>query len=188
MVIEYSSMKTSRNWLYGAILALLGAVSVASYAGIASAQPSSLVLQTSAIATTTVAYIGNGTATSTYQIDGSTFSSGKIANLQPIDSISLFVQIAASSTATTLTITPQYSNNGIDWYNLGSQGTASASGSIAVSTSTAFTWTPGTTATTSMVFVLPSVPTNHERVVYSMSGGAGGLYSEYDLKKNPSTP
>lgn len=180
---------SNRSWIVGGALAILALLAGMVFAvGNASAQPSTVVFQTSAAATTTVAYIGSGTGTSTYQIDNPVFSSGKITNLQPIDSIALYVQMAASSTASTLTVTPQYSNNNIDWYALGSQGTASAAGVIAVSTTTTFTWTPGTTATTSMVFNLPAVPTQHERLVFSMSGGAGAIYSEYDLKKNPSTP
>lgn len=155
---------------------------------VASAQPSTVVLQTTASATTTVSYLGNGTGTSTYQFDNPAFSSGKVANMQTTDTVALFLQVAASSTATVYTVTPQYSNNNVDWYNVGSQGTASASGVVAVSTSTTFTWTPGTTATSSMTFNLPTVATMHERVLLSASGAAGAVYAEVTLKKNPSTP
>jgi hypothetical protein len=173
--------------IWVAFVVCLAALGLAA-AGIARAMPSSVTFQSTAVATTTVSYLGNGTATSTYQIDNAVFSSGKVANMQSVDSLSLYVQAAASSTATQYTFTPQYSNNNIDWYGMGSQGTASAAGVIAVSTSTAFTWTPGTTATTSMVFNLPVVPTQHERIVVSASGAAGAVYAEITLKKLPNTP
>lgn len=157
-------------------------------AGLAHAQPSSTSTQATATATTSVTYIGNGTATSTYQIDSNLFSSGKIANMQSVDALSLFLQVAASSTLTQYVITPQVSNNNIDWYNVGSLGTASAAGAVAVSTSTSFTWTPGVTATSSNSFSIPFIPTMHERLVISATGAAGAYYAEIDLKKNPSTP
>ena len=177
------------NCLFGAVvLAMVIALGAVFLVNEAKASPSSIAVQTSANATTTVAYIGNGTATSTYQFDNTSFSSGKVPTMTAIDASYLYVQVAASSTATVLTVTPQVSNNGIDWYGIGSEGTASAAGAIAVSTTTSFTWTPGTTATTSMEFKLPDVATVHERIVFSMTGGAGAIYNEVVLKQNPSTP
>ena len=182
------SIKNKLIWSVALFFAVVAGVLI-SYAQYANAQPSSLSVQTTATATTTVAYIGNGSATSTYQIDsGNIFSSSKTLNMQGIDSMYLYVQAAASSTATKYSIVPQFSNNNIDWYGFGTQGTADANGNIAVSTTTTFTWTPGTTATTSMTFVLPYSAALHERVVVSASGAAGALYMEVVLKKNPSTP
>lgn len=149
------------------------------------AQPSSLGIQTTATATTTVAFVGNGTATSTYQIDSyPTSSFTKVFTMAGTDSVYLYVQGAASTTATTFTFTPQWSNNNIDWYTAGSQGTANANGVIAVATSTSFTWQPGTTATTSIMFKLPELSGLHQRVLSSASGGAGAVYEEIVLKRN----
>ena len=169
-------------------MAILAILSVSLLAFKASAMPSQVYSEQTATATSSVNYVGNGTATSTFQFDNISTLVNKIPSMQTVDSISLYLQVAASSTATQYTIQPQYSNNNVDWYSQGSQGTASAAGSIAVSTSTVFTWTPGTTATTSMVFNLPVVPALHERMLVSASGAAGAYYAEVDLKQNPSTP
>lgn len=139
------------------------------------AQPSSINVQMTAPATTTVAYIGNGTATSTYQIDSyPTYSSSKVFSMAGIDSEYLYVQATASSTATVFTFTPQFSNNGIDWYNI-----ASTSGTVA-------TWNPGTTATSGLAFKLPDMQGLHERILTSATGAAGAVYEEVVLKKNAS--
>lgn len=169
-------------------IAAIAAMAMVMFASFAQAQPSSVTTQATSVSTTTPNFVGNGTATSTYQFDNPVFSSGKIANMQTVDTATLYLQVAASSTATQYTVTPQVSNNNVDWYNIGSQGAASAGGAIAVSSSTSFTWTPGTVATTSMAFVLPLISTMHERVQISASGAAGAYYAEVDLKKNPSTP
>ena len=108
--------------------------------------------------------------------------------MQPVDAVALYLQVAASSTATTYIITPQYSNNNIDWYTVGSQGTAAATGVVTVATSTSFNWSPQTTATSTMVLNLPTVPTLHERVLISSSGAGGYFYAEADLKQNPNNP
>ena len=154
----------------------------------ASAQPSTITFETTAIATTSVAYLVSGTGSTIFQFDNPVFGSGKIANMQGVDSVSLYVQGAASSTATSFSILPQYSNNGLDWYSNGIATSSTAGGAFALASSTVYTWIPGTTATTSMVLNLPVVPAQHERVVVSANGAAGAVYMEVDLKKNPSTP
>lgn len=149
------------------------------------AAPSSVNIQTTATATTTVSYIGVGTATTTYQFDSAVFSSGKIANMQPVDRTALYLQVAASSTATVVVVTPQFSNNGIDWYNYGTATSSlSTNGASAIAVPTNYQWTPGTTATSSTVIILPEVPTQHERVVISTTGAAAAVYAEVDMKKN----
>lgn len=150
------------------------------------AVPSTVTFEATATATTTRAYLGNGTATSTFQFDSNLASSGKIANVQGIDAASLYVQVEASSTATAYSITPQFSNNNIDWYGVASSSTNGAN--AFTSASTAYTWTPGTVSTSTLVLMLPAVPAQHERVIFSATGGAGAIYAEVDLKKNPSTP
>lgn len=149
------------------------------------AAPASVTIQTTAPATTTVAFIAVGTATSTYQFDSPVFSSGKIANMQPIDRIALYVQAAASSTSSIIGIMPQYSNNGVDWYNYGTAtSTLNATGNSTIAVPTSYSWTPGTTATSSTVIILPDVPAQHERVVFSASGANAAVYAEVDMKRN----
>lgn len=165
------------------------AVAVMGVWGVAKAQPSTIVLQATATATTSVAYMVAGVASTTYQIDNTVFSSGKVANMQNIDEASLFLQVAASSSAANIIVTPQFSNNGIDWYSLGTATTTvTAGGTSVLAFPTTYQWVPGTTATTSIVFKLPPVPANRERIVVGSSGANAAVYMEIDLKKNPSTP
>lgn len=178
-----------KNSLLGFAVACVLAAVLAIFAHPAHAQPSSIFVQTTATATTSVSYLSPGVATSTYQIDSyPTSSSSKVFTMAGIDNVYLYAQVAASSTATQYIFTPQFSNNNIDWYGTGSLGTPSAAGATAVSTTTSFIWTPGTTATTSMAFKLPDMAGIHERIITSVSGAAGALYQEIVLKKNPSTP
>jgi hypothetical protein len=176
--------------LFGGLLLIMGLL-VAFYHS-AKAQPSSVTIQTSATATTTVAFLTSGTASSTYQIDSNgAFSTTKIPNMQPIDSVNVYVQLAASSSATTLIMTPQWSNNNIDWYGFNQQtvATVAAGGVLPLaSTTITYQWNPGTTATSSMVFTLPAVAAQHERVIYGTTGANGAVYSEYDLKRLSTTP
>lgn len=172
----------SKRIVFGAIFAV--ALILIAVSSRAQAQPSSINVQTTAVATTTLTYLASG-ATTTYQIDSyPTYSSSNVFSMAGIDSEYLYVQATASSTATLYTFTPQFSNNGTDWYGMGSQGTASAAGSIAVSTTTTFTWTPGATTFTSMAFKLPDMTGMHERVLTTVSGAAGAVYEEVVLKKN----
>lgn len=171
------------NWLVITAIALFA---VALFGLKASAQPSSVTFETTAVATTTRMFIGNGTATTTFQVDSNLSSSGKVPNVQTIDAASLYLQVEASTTATTYSITPQFSNNNIDWYGVASSSTNGANAFTASPTS--YTWTPGTVATSTLVLLLPAIPAAHERVVLSAAGGAGAIYLEVDLKKNPQTP
>ena len=125
-------------------------------------------------------------ATSTFQFDSyPSYSSSKPFSMAGIDSEYLYVDAIASSTATAYSFTPQVSNNGIDWYGIGTTGTLTVN-SVPVSTTTSYTWTPGTTATSTMAFKLPDMSGLHERVVVSALGAAGGVYMEVVLKHNAS--
>lgn len=167
-------------------------VAVGMYAINAKAAPSTLAIQTSAIATTTVTYLVPGTASSTYQIDNNgVFAASKVPNMQGVDSVNDYVQYAASSTSAILSITPQWSNNNIDWYNFNqpAQSTPLANGAYVLGTSTvSYQFTPSSTATSSMVIKLPAIEGQHERVVYTVAGANAAVYSEYVLKFNTETP
>lgn len=185
------NMKNLRNKLLIAGFACAALVAaIFGFAQYSSAHPSTVISQTTAVATTTVAYISPalGDATYIYQFDNPTFSSGKITNVSTVDATSLYLQAAASSSASVITVTPQWSNNNIDWYNLGSTGTASALGIITTASTTIYSWQVGTTSTTSIVLSLPAVPAFHERVVFATSAGSSSIYAEVDLKQNPATP
>lgn len=138
-------------------------------------------VQTTAVATTTVSYIGAGTATTTYQFDG--LAAGKVQEMGEVDQEALYLQVAASSTATIVQITPQFSNNNVDWYGYGQTGTTNVA-----TTSATIYWVPNTTATSTQVFNLPFVPARHERVLISASGAAAAVYAEVTLKRLPTNP
>lgn len=169
---------------------VVGVALVLATFGIAKAQPSTVITQALATATTSVAYLTASTTGQTYQFDSVLFSSGKVANLTTVDATDLYLQVAASSTLTIYSITPQFSNNGIDWYGFNQAiGTQTSTGTSTLATSSlVYEWRPGTTATTSNVFNLPYAPAIHQRVIVQTMNGNGSLYLEADLKKNPSTP
>lgn len=167
-------------------------VAVGMYAINVKAAPATLAIQTSATATTSVSYMTSGTASSTYQIDNNgVFSASKVPNMQSVDSVNVYVQYAASSTAAVLTIVPQWSNNGIDWYsfNQATNATPASNGVTLLASSTlTYQFLPLSTATSSMVINLPDVRGQHERVTYGTTGANGAVYSEYVLKFNTETP
>lgn len=149
------------------------------------AQSSSINVQVTATATTTRTYLANGSGTATYQIDSyPTYSNTKVFSMAGIDSVYLYAQVEASTTATIFSFTPQFSNNGIDWYGVASSSTNGANAFTAVST--VYTWAPGTVATSTLVFKLPDIQGMHERVLTTATGAAGAVYEEIVLKKNAS--
>lgn len=152
----------------------------------AHAQPSSINVQSTAAATTTLTFLGNGTATSTYQIDSyPTYSSSKVFSMAGIDSVYLDLEGVASSSATVFGINVQVSNNGIDWYSVATTTLAQTSFAIPnLASSTTFVWQPNMAATSSMEVKLPDVAAIHERVQFSATGAAGAVYAEVVLKKN----
>lgn len=155
----------------------------------ANAQPSTLAIQTSASATTSVAYLTAGTASSTYQIDNNgVFSASKVPNMQPVDSVVVNVQFSGSSTASTLLVIPQWSNNNIDWYGFNNSSSTPGGILVLASSTLQYQWTPQSgAATSSMAFPLPNISEQHERVIFGTSGANGALYTEWDLKMNPQT-
>lgn len=167
------TLSVNKKILFAAVIVLL-AVAVLGI-GAVKAQPSTVITQAIATATTTRVYMTPGTATTTYQFDSPLFSSGKVANMGTIDSGSLYTQLTASTSATRLSWQFQCSNNNIDWYNSDEAST-----------------TPGsaTASTTNVVVRIASCVTLHERVIYTIPVGTdgGALYAEVDLKKNPSNP
>lgn len=173
----------TRNSLIFAIIGILSSAIIIAFAPRVDAQPSSIAVQTTNAATSTVAYLGNGTATSTYQIDSyPSYSSSKAFSMAGIDAVYAYLELTASSTATVFSVTPQFSNNNIDWYNYSGPLSTNSSQVIMAST-TAYTFTPNTTATTFVAFKLPDMTGIHERLVFSALGAAGSVYAEVVNKK-----
>lgn len=180
------------NWL------IIAAGVVAIFAGVAlqtvKAFPSTIAFEATATNVSSVSYLAAGTsiATSTFNFNSTVASNGKLPNMQKVDRTSLFVQFISSSTASTLAIVPQVSNDNVNWYPINQAvGTQTALGNITLaSSSNTYLWNPVTTATATMAFILPEVPTQYERVLFYIAPGTanGSVYSEVDLKSNPSNP
>jgi len=174
------------------VLAMVAVLAV--YSQTVKAAPSGLAIQTSASASTSPAYLtqGSATATTTYQLDSNgQFSSSKVPNMQGVDSVSVLVDLVASSTSSVLVVTPQWSNNNIDWYGFASPISANTSLnglSFLASTTLAYYFSPTTSGTNLITFQMPVLFAQHERVQYSLWGANGSVYSEYDLKATPETP
>lgn len=170
-----SLLKDKRTWFGVVVVAIMAALVVYAFGGdLAQAQPSSVTTQATATATTSPAYLYTGSATSTYQFDNPSFSSGKIANMGTIDGGTLYFAQVSSTSATSLNVRFQCSNNNIDWYN--AESTTTLGNAVA--------------STTYMITPISVCVTFHERVVFSINPGspAASVYAEVDLKKNPSTP
>src|SRR5690242_20576913 len=81
----------------------------------AKAMQSYFVVNSSATATTTTSFLSPGAGTTTYQLGG-----GFNNLMAGVDKSNVFVQVTASSSATVLNWTYQYSNNSYDWYTYAS--------------------------------------------------------------------
>lgn len=142
-------------------------------------------------ATTSPTYMAVGLATSTV-----TFDTGCNA-AQSADSIALLMQFVASSTASILTANIQYSQDNVDWYAIGYAGGSevnSASSSPSISSVQQLSYqfssttinlaavTSANSATSTRIVRLPT-PTRYIRVVYSITGAAGAIWSEFVAKR-----
>lgn len=111
------------------------------------------------VSTTSPQFITPGTSTTTLAFPS-----------HDVDEVDVFVQLYASSSATTLNLSHEYSNNNIDWYVASSStmaGSANAS-------------------TTRTVIRRPSHASNYQRVVFTLPIGStnGTLWAEATLKRN----
>lgn len=127
-----------------------------------------------ATATSSVAYMTAGTATSTLTIDSN-------APGQPFvtDQMALLIQNVASSTSSILNIAIQYSQDGIDWYS--DNGTVVATSTpFQIQVADTYTWTAAGTATTSKALFVRT-PTRFVRAVFSVPAGAaaGGVWAQW---------
>lgn len=145
---------------------------------------------TNSVASSSPVYMGIGTATSTLTYDS--YAAKVQSNSFKADAAILAIQFAGSSTATTLNINEEYSNDGIDWYKnylvdpfnfsatttlitIGSSNTLSWK--FASSTTGGKALTNANSATSTGVFNL-STPMRFVRVILSMAGGGGAVWGQ----------
>ena len=148
----------------------------------------------SSTATTTLATINPGLATTTVTYDSRAqlgSNQTQDGNTLLPDSVALLLYMKASSTLSVLVTNIEYSNDGIDWYQNNLE--TYAAGAIAIATPNTYTWT---FATSTIGGVLNSLgtdvgaktisvrtPTRFVRAVLSMTGAGGMVRGEFVPKK-----
>lgn len=180
-------------------LGIIGAFAVVFlfFVGIALAQPSLFTSSANtSSATTSPAYLGIGTATSTVrydsqQIDGTNQTYN--GNTWATDSAVLLIQFTASSTSSILTVAIECSVDGIDWYQAcNPQQVATSTTSLAPVPK--YTWlfassTPGgvpfntTNVNRDTRAITIQTPTRYTRAVFTMTGAAGAVWASILPKK-----
>lgn len=184
---------TRAQKIVGAILAVIGALAIG--ASVASAASFfATTVQTSA-ATTTPAYMTPGLATTTLTYN--TYTNNSIATATPTGTnqavasvVYLAGQFTGSSTAATLKVTPEYSNDGIDWY----QGYSLNSGYSTTSPNQTFVYAASDTVTMPFASTSPGgaagtqgidrfllkfqVPTKDVRFVVTLTGANGAFWGQ----------
>lgn len=142
-----------------------------------------------ATATTSPRYLTPGTATTTLTYD----SYVPTTNTYTPSFATLLVQFAGSSTASTLGINVEYSQDGIDWYKSTilspySPGTTTPSINLGLTTSYSWTFASSTvgggvvtaaTGATSTRAIMISTPTRFVRSVVSITGAGGAVWQQF---------
>lgn len=158
--------------------------------GVARANPLFFAVTTqTATATTSPSYMTAGTATTTLTLD--TYSSG---NSRAAYSATLLIQLAASSTATTLRTNIEYSQDGVDWYQDGGSlfpNFATTSKPFDIGQVNQFSLTyasstaglgavPASQATTTRAVKI-NTPTRYVRAVFTLPTGsaAGAVWAQF---------
>lgn len=189
------------------VLSLLAAVVFLGAAGVAftrtaSANPlgfSCPAYGPGGVASTSVTYMTGGTGTTTllydtYCVGGS--NQPNTGNTSTTNLLSLLTQFTASSTASVLNTSVEYSQDGVDWYQDNYVASTTAAYSLQTANSTSWTFassTPGggaAVANSNRVGKLTRLyaPTRYVRVVYTLaaSGTAGGVWGEIlPIKERP---
>lgn len=188
---------TRIHWRFliaGSIIAvLIGAIA-------AHANPSFFAPQAmSATATTTIAYMTPGTATSTMMYD----SFNLFGTNQPVvndptaaASAALEVQFTASSSVSVLNIAIERSDDQIDWYQdeYSFPVNATSTGANSISLPNSFTWTyasstvggqPNNTSGRIGKIMRVDTPTRYTRAVFTLTGANGAVWSKFvPVKEN----
>lgn len=147
-----------------------------------------------ATATTSPRYMTPGTATSTLTLDS--YYQDTLGNYTKTDSAVLLTQFAGSSTASILGIDVEYSQDGIDWYkdNLNALVLASSTAIYPIQPNSRISWTfasstvgggvvAASTGATSTKAILITTPTRWIRVVHTITGANGAVWSQLVPRK-----
>lgn len=174
-------------------IAILSAIALFAAAGTAQANPSYFAIgTTTAAATTSPAYMTPGTGTSTspiYDAYAQTLSGGVSSKA---DTVGMLVQFTASSSATVLNASVEYSQDGIDWYrnfvvDPNQTGTSTAP-IFSVANPYSFRWqfasstvggivVPPNSNRSTAALLIPT-PFRYTRVVFTLTGAAGAVWAQ----------
>lgn len=140
-----------------------------------------------ATATSSPAYMGIGLATSSLVYDA---YANPTSNKYLPTKVAVGFQFVGSSTSAVLNIALEYSNDGIDWYRdtvVDGNSVGTTSPLTNISTTETYQWTYSSTekietstnasATTTRLIVIPT-PTRFVRIVESMTGAAGAVWTQ----------
>lgn len=151
------------------------------------------------VASTSVVYMTTGAATSTLLYD--TYCVGgtnqpNTGNTASTNLLSLLTQFTASSTASTLNASVEYSQDGVDWYQ--DNYNASTTGAYAIQAANSYAWTFASSSTNGAPVLANNsrigkiiriyAPTRYVRVVYSLPVGStpGAVWGEIlPVKERP---
>lgn len=187
---------------YKHIAAVLGLVALFGLggAGTAHANPSTFAVGTStSAASTSPAYMTPGAATSTtpvYDAYAQAFSGGATFKT---DFAGLLVQFSASSTATVLNQSVEYSQDGIDWYRnfvLDPKQMGTTTMALVLNNPFSTSWqfasssvggaAVASTSKRSTATMLIPTPFRYTRIVYSLTGGNGAVWAQLvPIKERP---
>lgn len=175
----------------------LGAIVVAilviafGFLAVAKANPSFFMRQnngTTTTATTSVVYMSPGAATTTYSFDAGAGAAGST------DGAVFTVQLIGSSTATTLNIAFEYSQDNVNWYNDRLITSASTTQTFNLNSPNIYQWSfsstsvqggvAGITTTNRRIITVPT-PTRYVRAVLTLPAGSlnGSVWGEFIGKR-----
>jgi hypothetical protein len=172
---------------YGIQTSLVLALVFMSSVSFVKANPSFFIRQQSASATTTVSYMTAGTATTTLVFDTGVNAAGST------DGAVLLTQFTASTTASQVAYTFEYSQDAVDWYSDRLDNGATTTPQINLSTETTYLLTgvgernggvAGTSSTT-LRAIVAKTPTRYIRAIYTIpvGSGNGAVYGEFIAKR-----
>lgn len=174
-------------------LGLLVFAGMVSFGSFAKANPSYFVRCQTASATTTVAYMSPGAATTTLTMPSSQCN---MSGVTAVDSAILHIQYTASSTGPTLVFRVEHSQDGVDWYPETVALAANATSTQLSGDSATYKWImatstdnggSGTSARLMRSYTI-TTPTAYTRVIFSVpaSGGNGALWASLVAKEQAS--
>lgn len=167
-----------------ALLSLIGA-------GIAYANPSYFGpgVSTNNAASTSVAYLIPGAATSTTPVLDAYTPSGQSTKFK-VNQASVAIQFTASTTNSILTATIEYSNDNVDWYRsyvVDSNGMGTSTNPFYVTTPDQLSWKfasssvggvgIGATSNMSTAYIIIPTPARYTRIVFSIAGANGAVWA-----------